>query len=212
MLKIAGEAMIWILFVLAFLLLLCLLFIFVPVHVTCTYTLCEKKQFLKLCIKFLGIPIPLRISLNQDAKKDKKKKEEKPKQKFGIKRFIAFSKELYAAYQMVKDEFKELLLKLKQDTECKAISFTVHYGTENPALTGILNGAAWTAGTLILKVLDSMLGVPQKKLHIYPNFQKELMEIEAVLTLRVVVFKLARFVLKLLNLVKIMKQNIKTEI
>lgn len=186
---------------------LIVLLMFVPTLLGVDYLQEESVRKLRIRMRLLGISFSIPISLDKKNEKPKKKDSEN-KKTMTPKRFIAFSKRLYAAYREIEVDFKELFSELKKRFSCREISLSLQYGTKNPATTGILNGAVWTASSLILKVLDSILGVTKKKLDIQPVFTKPCMCLHFKCTFG---FKLAdalRFALKINQLVKIIKHHI----
>ena len=189
-------------------LLLLLLLLFVPTLVGIDYLWDQKNQDLRLRFRVLGIHFSVKIPLDK-KKEDKKQGEEK---KLSPKKFITFAKELYSAYRSVEDDCKGVLREIKARFTCREVYFTIRYGTTNPARTGILNGAVWTAGTLVLKVIDSILDVSQKTLNVYPEFNRSCMCIHIKGTFRFTLFNAIRFVLKIIRLVKLIKSKITIEI
>ncbi len=186
--------------------LLALLLLFTGTLLGVDYLYDNKVHKLKLRVRLLYIPFSVNIPLAK--KEDGKKKEKKP---LKPKEYIALAKDLYRAYGDVEEEWKELLWDLKRLASCRELSFTVNYGTKNPALTGILNGAVWTASSLILKILDSTFGCLKKELNVYPDFQQECVCIHMKGTFSFRLFRAIEVVLKMKNLVKLMKSKIKTE-
>lgn len=192
--------------------LLLLLLFFLPTELGIDYLLENKEQVLRVRIKLFGIPFSVKVPLKKDKKKSASKeqvtKEDKP---LTPKGFIAFSKSLYHAYQKVEDDSKALLRELKRNFKCKEIYFTIRYGTHNPARTGILNGAIWTAGTLVLNVLDSALGVGKKTLAVYPDFNRAFMRIHIKGRFRFNGFDAVKAVLKVIKLVNLIKNEIENK-
>ncbi|MBR5235946.1 MAG: DUF2953 domain-containing protein [Clostridia bacterium] len=193
--------------ILAGILIFLLLLMFVPTLVGVDYMWKQKTQNLRIRFRVLGIRFSVKVPLN----KKKEQKGEKKDKKLTPQKFIAFSKELYRAYRAVEDDCKELLHELKTQFTCREIYFTIRYGTANPAKTGILNGAVWTAGTLLLKVLDTALNVSEKTLNVYPEFNRSCMCIHIKGTFRFTLFNAIRFVLKVIRLVKLIKSKITIE-
>ncbi len=195
--------------------LLLILLLLVPLEAGADYRLENKVQTLRIRIRILGIPISVKVPIQKDEKKlarETKQEVKEAERHLTPKAFIKFSKELYHAYQETEDEWKAILRKIRARLICKEIYFTIRYGTTNPARTGLLNGAIWTAGTMILKILDSALNVSQKTLEVYPEFNRTCMCIHMKGSFRFRVIDAAIFALKTLKLVKLMKSKIKTEI
>ncbi len=169
----------------------------------------NKRQSLCLRVRVLWIPVSFRIPLDGSKKKaEVKKPEKKP---LTPKEYIQKAKDIYKAYGEHKEDFREVLWDLKRLASCREIAFTVHYGTKNPAVTGILNGGVWTASTLLLKILDSALGTFKKSLHVYPNFTEECMSLHLKGTFSFRLMDALKVVLKTRKLVKIIKCKYKTE-
>lgn len=195
--------------------LLLILLLLVPLEVGADYSLDNKIQTLRIRIRVLGIPISVKVPIQKDEKKlvrETKQEAKEAERYLTPKTFISFSKDLYHAYRETEDEWKAILRNIRARFVCKEISFTIRYGTTNPARTGLLNGAIWTAGSMILKILDSALNVSQKKLEVYPEFNRTCMCIHMKGSFRFKVIDVAIFILKIIKLVKLMKSKIKKEI
>ncbi len=187
--------------------LLLFLLIFAPTDIGVDYLYESKLQRLRIRLRVLGISFSIKVPLE---KKEKKTEQESSKQKKQLtpKNFIAFSKSLYHTYLEIEDECKALILEIKEQFACRELYFVIRYGTVNPARTGILNGAVWTAGSLLLKVLDSVLGIEKKTLEVYPDFNRAFMCLHAKATLRFKAFDAAKTVLKIIKLVNLIKSKI----
>lgn len=195
--------------VLAIVLLFVLCLLFTPTLVGVDYLQNDTIKKLKIRLRLLGVSFFIPISLEKGKQKKKPKKgENEAKSKLTPKRFIAFSKQLYAAYREVEADFKSLLSEIKKRFSCHEVHFAVEYGTKNPATTGILNGAVWAASSLVLKVLDSTLGVRKKHLEVHPVFTKPCMCVHFKCTFCFKLIDALRFALKIRELVKIIKSRI----
>ncbi len=192
--------------------LLALLLLFIPTVLGVDYLLENKEQALKIRCRLLGIPFSFRVPLERQEEPKTQDAEKEEKKSLSPKKYIAYGKELYRAYREVEEEFRAVFRQIKERFACKELYFTVHYGTNNPVTTGMLNAGIWTASTLILKVLDSALGVQKKTLKVYPDFQKACMCIHMKGTFSFTLFDAIRFVLKIIKLVKLVKSHITTEI
>ena len=195
-------------------LLLLLLLLLTPLDVGADILHEAGQQTCKLRFRVLGIPITVKIPLSKEEKKAEKAADtdiKKAEKEFTPKRFIEFSKSLYRLYGEVKQDVKRLLAELREKLTCSEVYFTIRYGTTNPARTGLLNGAVWTAGTLVLRVLDSALGVQKKTLKVYPDFQRSFMRIHMKLTFRFRPASMLRLGMKTLILVKSIQNKLTTE-
>ena len=194
--------------------LLILLLLLTPLDVGADILHEAGQSSCKLHFRILGIPIVIKVPLAKEEKKAEKaadKEVKKAEKEFTPKRFIAFSKSLYRLYDEMKPDVKSLLAELREKVTCREIYFTIRYGTVNPARTGLLNGAIWTAGTLILRVLDSVLGVQKKTLEVYPDFQRAFMRIHMKLTFRFRPASMLCLGMKTLKLVKSIHHKLTTE-
>ncbi len=188
--------------VLGGLLLLLLLLLFIPTRVDADYLYNEKKQKFRIRLRLLGLPFSF------DAPSGKKKKgKEKSKEKKILtpKEYIEYAKNLYEGYQAVKDDFCKVLSEIKQKLACRDAYLTVHYGTKNPAVTGMLNGAVWTASSLLLKIIDEAFGAEKKTLDVRPDFQNVCMCLHIKGTFCFKLFDAIRLVLKIREMVNIVK-------
>lgn len=191
--------------ILVLLLLLFLLLLFTPTLLGVDYLYENKKQKLKIRARLLGIPFYFTVPLDKKKKKQKPEAEKKP---LTPKKFIEFAKNLHEGYQEVKDEIRKLLSDIKQGFGCKDVYCTVHYGTKNPATTGMLNGAIWAASSLLLKVIDEAVGAKKKTLEVYPDFQNACMCLHIKGTFCFKLFDAIRFALKIKRLVNIIKSHV----
>ena len=191
------------------LLLLFLLLLLTPTLLGVDYLYEDKKQKLKIRFRVLGIPFFFRIPL--DKKQEKKKTEEKPKEEkkpLTPKGFIDFVKSLYDGYKEIKEDLFTLLPDIRKKVACQEAYLTLHYGTKNPATTGILNGAVWTASSLIMKVIDETLGAEKKTLDVRPDFQKVCMCLHIKCTFRFKLIDAIRVVIKISEMVKIVRGHV----
>ena len=189
-------------------LLLLLLLLFLPTFVGVDYLLEHGISVLRIRIRVLGIPFSFRVPLDRKKKQKPEKEREKKKEPMTPQRLIDFSKSLYRAYHDVKEDCKTLLSHIKKRFACHELYFAIHYGTGNPAGTGMLNGAIWTAGTMILSVLDNALGVYKKTLNVYPDFNRSFLSLQLKGTLRFMLFDAVRTVLKIIKLVNLIKSKL----
>jgi len=197
--------------ILGILLLLAVLVLCLPAEAGIVFHQNQKVQNLTIHVRLLGLPLSFAIPLLKDEKKPKKEKEQEKKEKkeaLTPRRFITLVKQLGQAYRESKADLRDIISELRHRVTCKELSCTIDYGAKNPALTGMLNGAIWTAGTLLLKITDSLIGVKEMHLHVHPDFTKELicLHFSGILKLRPV--HLVIIVLKIVKLVNIMKSKI----
>lgn len=193
--------------VLCGILLLLLLLLFAPTYVGVDYLLEHGISVMRIRVRVLGIPFSFRLPLKR-KKKNKSEKGKEEKKAMTPKELIAFSKSLHQAYTEVKEDCRTLLCHIKRRFACHELYFAIHYGTGNPAGTGMLNGAIWTAGTMILSVLDNLLGIHKKTLNVYPDFNRSFLSLQLKGTLRFMLFDAVRTVLKIIKLVNLIKSKL----
>lgn len=191
------------------LLLLVLLLLYTATLLGVDYLFENKHQCLKIRVRLLGISFSFTIPLEKKEKASEKSDAKDEKKSMTPKEYIAFSKNLYQVYRELEEECKEVLRDIKRLASCREIYFTIHYGMKNPAVTGMLNGAIWTASTLILKILDSAVGCLKKTLNVYPDFKQECMCIHIKGTFCFRFIDAVKVVLKVRKLVKLIKSKIK---
>ncbi|MBE7048299.1 MAG: DUF2953 domain-containing protein [Ruminococcaceae bacterium] len=195
-------------------LLLLVLLLFLPTEVDLDYKLENKLQSLRIRLRILTISISFKVPINE-GKKQGKKNEKKQNKKAGRqvtpKSFIAFCKELHRIYIETEDEWMSLICEIRKHLSCKDVSLSIWYGTTNPARTGILNGAVWTAGSLLLKLVDAALLASKKSLYVYPEFNRTCMCIHSKGTFRFKMINAFRNIWRVMKLVRLFKSKITIE-
>ena len=192
-------------------LILCLFHL--PAQMGVEYERKKDKQRLIIKCRIFGIPLTFHIPLHKEKNKQKKdvkrgrKQDNKEKKSLTPRSFIKSVKMLWRAYQESKANIKEVLGDLKKALCCTEMRIRVHYGMKNPAVTGMLNGAMWTAGSLLLKMADTAIGVQKKELVVQPDFTKEFMCLYFCGTLQFKPVDLLKIVLKLNKLVNLIKSK-----
>jgi len=201
--------------VLGILLIFVLLLLFLPAEAGVRLYWGQQEKKLTVHARIFYIPLSFTIPLEKAEEKSKQKKKksketpsEAEKERMTPKRFIALVKSLHRAYQESKQELFALLGFLRKALTCKELTCRIEYGTSNPATTGMLNGAVWTAGTLLLRLLDSAIGVQKMGLHVYPDFTKEFLCLKFCGILKFKPVDLLKIVLKSVKLVNLMKSKI----
>lgn len=186
-----------------------LLLLFVPAKISILYHLQEGQQKAKMKLRILYVPLSFDIPLEKDKTEgDIKKETEKRK---SPKEFIAFSKRLYYTFQEVKGECKDLFSEIRSKLVCSDVSFALRYGTGNPATTGMLNGAIWSASSAIVKLFDTTFTVANKSLTVEPVFDRACLAIHSKASFTFTLFDALLTLCKIKKLVKKIKDKIKTE-
>lgn len=167
-----------VLFTLLFLLILLCLLLFVPMQFGLYYLKTTNKKKVLLYLSLFGILIPIPIHTKRDkidAKERKKKTKEK--REFSFHTFKESVKNLKDIYTVSKKELLELLSYVREHLSCKELDFRIAFGFDNAATTGITTGAVWTTGTLLLKTIDSLIGIEKKHMDVYPDFDHKRFEV-----------------------------------
>ena len=166
-----------------------------------------KAQKLIVHLRLLGIPIKIRIPLNdkKKAKQEVKKTENntQSKKRLTFSRFKNICSGIYSAYSESKNDIKEVLSDLRQKIEFKTVDFKVHFGLSDAAKTGIATGAAWTSSSCLVSVINQMFGIKKIDLNVTPDFNRECFNlyIKSILILRPVhIISIGLKALKIVNL------------
>lgn len=145
------------------------------VHVLKTTT----KNKLYIYVSLFGMLIRIPIHTKTEPKKEKKKKDKKTKKENALT-FQLFRKNVDAFGELLevsKNELLEMLSYVRKHLSCKEVDFRIAFGTGDAAKTGITTGAVWTSGTLLLKLIDSLIGIQNIHMDVYPDFEYKRFEI-----------------------------------
>jgi len=99
------------------------------------------------------------------------------------------------------DLFSSLRRRMK--SEGVDIDLKINFGFEDAAITGISTGAFWGLGSLILKLVDLLLGLKKINMDVVPDFSNEFFNIYAKIDL---IIKPIHFIIILLRAVKVYKR------
>ena len=171
----------WILFLAAAVLLVML---FAPLDAELSYHKDLYQQEEQLTLRYLGIRIPLQ----KGGKKEKKEKKEKSEQeeKPDDESILARMRKFRSAYQMLREELLGLLRFLsKKAVRIRKFSFSLDFGLEDPALTGILSGIVYGVYYNLLALIDQNLRLDHAETKISPNFQTPCFDLRCVCILRI---------------------------
>ncbi|MBE7035237.1 MAG: DUF2953 domain-containing protein [Ruminococcaceae bacterium] len=187
-----------------------LLLLIIPMELGVDYVFSGKAQSLRITTRILGIPLSLPISLDK-KKKEKNKKEKAEQTSVTVQGFVHGVKKLYHEYTASKEKRHSLWNQIKRHVTCKRCTLSVAYGTGNPATTGMLNGAVWTAGSLLMKLIDSVFPIQEESLSVEPDFVQSCLRLHSKLIISFRAFRLLQIVYGMIRLVKEIKNNITTE-
>ena len=80
-------------------------------------------------------------------------------------------------FEITKNELLSMLSYVRKHLDCKELDFQIRFGTDNAAKTGYLTGAVWTSGTLLLKMIDTLIGIKKINMNVSPDFCEKKFEI-----------------------------------
>lgn len=158
---------------------LLVLFLFVPMQFGIYYVKTANKNKFYIYASLFGILIRIPIHTIKDTKKENKKKQKAAKKENPLT-FEMFRKNVDAfgeVAEICKNELLEMLSYVRRHISCKEIDFRIAFGTGDAAKTGITTGAVWTTGTFLLKIIDSLIGIKNMHMDVFPDFQQKRFEI-----------------------------------
>lgn len=170
-----------ILWILLFLFVFISLLLFLPMQFGMHYVKTTNKKKILLYLSLFGMLIPIPIHTKRDKVDAKERKKARKKQKenkvFSFENFKESVENLKDIYTVSKKELLELLSYVRKHLSCKELDIRVAFGFDNAATTGITTGAVWTTGTLLLKIIDSLIGIKKMHMDVYPDFDHKRFEI-----------------------------------
>ena len=148
------------------------MFLFTPQEFGIEIIKTDKKGATYICLRFLGIPIKFPIKSDGKSKKAKTEKKE-----FSFSTFKEKVLSLKEVYDSSKDELKKTLSFARRELTVKNVDFRIHFGLDNAAATGISTGAVWGVGSILLKIIDSLIGIKKINMKVDPDFDNKVFEI-----------------------------------
>jgi len=167
------------------LLLLFILFLVIPLQFGAHYVKTTNKKSFHIYFSLFGIlfRVPIRISddkrTNQKKDKTKKNQNKSSDASFTFEDFRCLVENLEEVVTVSKAELIEILAYVRKHLSCKEIDFRIAHGLGDAAKTGITTGAVWTSGTLLLKLIDTLIGIKKIHMDVFPDFQGKRFEISA---------------------------------
>lgn len=162
-------------------LLLLILVAFLPMHFGVEYEKTEKQNKLHIYLRILGMVIHFPIHTKHDkparAKKKNTKNTKPAKRPLSYNSFRENIHLLSEVYETSKNELLDILSYVREHLRCKEIHFDIRFGLDDAAKTGIATGVVWSSGTLLLKMIDALIGIEQIKMNVYPDFNDKKFEI-----------------------------------
>ena len=137
----------------------------------------------------LRIPIP---STRKKSKQSKyaKKTEHSCEHPFTFEFFRDNVEKLGEVVRLSGQELKNILSYVRKHLSCKEIDFRIAHGTGDAAQTGIVTGAVWTSGTMLLKLIDTLIGIRKIHMDVFPDFNRKRFEVsvKAIFVMRPIHF------------------------
>lgn len=150
-------------------------FIFFPMKFGINYKKNAETEKFYVYASFFGILIRFPINTNKGSKKKKTKKTKKTD--FSFDTFRKNVDQLGEVVKKSKKELSAMLRYIRKNLSCKNIDFYINFGTGDAAKTGITTGAVWTSGTLLLKIVDELIGIKKINMQVNPDFTQKKFEI-----------------------------------
>ncbi|MBR4874646.1 MAG: DUF2953 domain-containing protein [Clostridia bacterium] len=196
------------LIILAIITVLFAVFLFVPMRFGIRYEKRTSSTKLHIYLSFLGILI--RIPYDTDPKRKKKKAKEKTKERkeFSLENFRRNIDAFEEVYVTSKENLLSMLSYVREHLSCKEVDFKICFGLDDAAKTGIFTGAVWTSGTLLLKIIDSLVGIESIKMNVYPDFNDKRFEIYFKTILIIQPFRFIIILRQISDTIKYIKRKI----
>ncbi len=185
-----------------------LLILFLPMRFGVRYKKTATEKKIHIYISIFGILI--RFPIRQYAKK-RAKKHTSSASKSGNLSFDTFQKTIDSfgeIFEVTKNDLQSMLSYVRAHLSCKEMDFQITFGTDNAAKTGYLTGAAWTSGTLLLKMIDTLIGIKKINLNVYPDFTDKKFEIYVKTILIMQPFRFIIIVRKIADTINYIKSKI----
>lgn len=170
------------------------LILFVPMRFGVRYEKTAAANKFHIYVSVFGILIRIPIHNKKDASAKKRHtKAPEPAENETVLSFDTFKKRIEVFREVAerqKDDLKSMLSYVRKHLSCNEIDFNICFGLDDAAKTGIATGAVWTSGTLLLKTIDTFIGIKKIGMHVYPDFNQKKFEIyvKAILIMRPIHF------------------------
>ncbi len=169
-------------FIILSIILLLGLFLIFPLRFGIRYEKTVSYEKFHIYVSLFGIliRIPIHNKKGNDAGESKKNK---PALKSSSKKeltFASFKNHVDAfgeVFEVSKNELRAMLSYVRKHLSCKEVDFNIRFGLDDAAKTGIATGAVWTSGTLLLKLVDALIGIKKIRMNVYPDFNEKKFEI-----------------------------------
>lgn len=150
-------------------------------------------------LRYFGIKIP--IPKGEKKKQKEKKEEAEEQEKTADESVFARVKAFRSAYWLLREDLSAILHFLsKKAVRIREFSFSLDFGLEDPALTGILSGIVYGVYYNLLALIDQNLRLEKTETRISPDFQTRCFDLRFRCILRI---KPAHIIIVLLKCFKI---------
>lgn len=194
-----------------FIILLFGVFIFTPTQFGVRYERTATHNKLHVFVSVFGIliRIPIHTMEEKDAKKEAKKAKVKTVRQLSHESFCQRIQMFKEFYDTAKEELTDMLAYVRKHLVCNEIDFNIRFGLDDAAKTGISTGIIWTSGTLLLKIIDSLIGIKKINMNVYPDFNEKKFEIYLKTILIIRPFRFIIIVRKLKRTIKFIHSNMR---
>ena len=185
-----------------------ILILFIPMQFGVRYEKNATEEKIHIYISIFGILV--RFPIHRYAKTHTKKHTASKKQSGNLS-FETFQKTIDSfgeIFEVTKNELLSMLAYVRRHLQCKELDFQICFGTDNAAKTGFLTGAAWTSGTLLLKMIDTLIGIKKINMNVSPDFCKKKFEIYVKTILIMQPFRFIIIVKEITNTIRYIKSKI----
>ncbi len=184
------------------------LILFIPMQFGVRYKKTSTEEKIHIYISIFGILVrfPIHRYAGTHTKKHKA-----PTRTSSTLSFDTFQKTIDSfgeIFEITKNELLSMLSYVRKHLNCKELDFQICFGTDNAAKTGYLTGALWTSGTLLLKMIDTLIGIKKINMNVAPDFCEKKFEIYTKTILIMQPFRFIIIVRKITETIRYIKSKI----
>lgn len=184
------------------------LIMFIPMQFGVQYKKNATEEKIHIYISIFGILV--RFPVHRNARRNVKKHKAPTRTSSNLS-FDTFQKTIDSfgeIFEITKNELLSMLSYVRKHLDCKELDFQIRFGTDNAAKTGYLTGAVWTSGTLLLKMIDTLIGIKKINMNVSPDFCEKKFEIYTKTILIMQPFRFIIIVRKITDTIKYIKSKI----
>lgn len=185
-----------------------LLILFLPMRFGVRYKKTATETKIHVYISIFGIL--MRFPIRRYARKHAKKRRPSTStpRSFSFDTFQKTVDSFGEIFEVTKNDLLSMLSYVRAHLRCKEMDFQISFGTDNAAKTGYLTGAAWTSGTLLLKMIDTLIGIEKINMNVHPDFTCKKFEIYVKTILIMQPFRFIIIVRKIADTINYIKSKI----